>query len=112
MQSGEQDQIVFFESPTTVNVDGEAITTFTDASGNSPATPDFAMVISQKGNEAFESARTNATRFIRLRVRYRTDVKNTWRIKWNDEFYNITELDRSQRRKGELWMTAELVGAL
>ena len=75
MTAGEQDEPVFFEAPTTVNTDGEAITTFTDQSGNSPATPDFAKVVSQRGNEAFESARTNATRFIRVRVRYRTDVK-------------------------------------
>ena len=112
MDIGKQDQPIFVEFPTDANVDGEVITTFTDASGVSPVTPDFAHVISQKGNEAFESARTNATRFIRVRVRYRDDIKNTWRIKWNDEFYNITELDRSLQRKGWLWFTAELVGAL
>lgn len=110
MRAGKNDQPVFFEAPTSVNVEGQLSTTWADQSGNSPATPDWAMVISQKGAEAFAAASTRSDETIRARIRYRTDLKTTWRMKWMDQYYNILSVDRSQRRAGELWLTAELVG--
>lgn len=107
MKSGEQDQLVYFEYPTDTNVEGENITTWTDASGDSPPSPDYAYIISAKGSEAFTAARTQSNRIIRGRVRYRSDIKTPWRVKWNDEYYYIIEVDRSARRNGELWFTAE-----
>jgi len=111
MQAGKQDQLVYFESPTPTNTEGEAGTTWVDASGNSPRTPDYALVITERGNEAFEAARLNSVRSIRCMVRYRADVETEWRVEWEGDKYNITAVDRSNRRAGELWITAELLGA-
>jgi SPP1 family predicted phage head-tail adaptor len=72
----------------------------------------FATVISQKGREAFEAARTNARVMIRVGIHYRDDVQNTWRFTWAGNTYNIIDTDRSQRRDGMLWFTAESVGAI
>lgn len=111
MQAGALDQLIYFESQSNANVGGEVITTWVDASGDSPPTPDNAQIISQKGNEAFTAARTQSNRFIRGLVRYRTDVQTTWRVLWDGEYYNITDIDRSQRRDGALWFTAENTAA-
>ena len=111
MKTGELDQLVYFEYPSNSNNEGESITTWLDASGNSPRTPDYAMIISQRGNEAFEAARTRSQEQIRGKVRYRSDVKTTWRVEWEGQTYNINAVDRSKRRDGELWFTAELIEA-
>ena len=112
MAAGELDQQVFFESPLETNVDGEITTTWQDESGVSPPENDWAHVISQRGSESFEAARTNASAIIRAQVHYREDVKVTWRVLWEGEYYNITNVDRAQRRDGYLWLTAEVVGAV
>lgn len=112
MDAGNRDQPVFFEQPTKTNVGGEMTITWADASGTSPPTPDWAKVLSEKGSEAFESARQNAKETIRLMVLYRDDVKTTWRVKFNDVYYYIKYVDHTMRRKGELWITAEALGAL
>jgi len=111
MEAGKNDQLVYFESPVDTNVEGENIQTFSDVSGTSPRTPDYAVVKTQRGSEAFDAARTESIETIRLMVRYRTDVVTSWRVEWEGQKYNITAVDRSGRRAGELWMTAELVGA-
>lgn len=106
MQIGKMDQRVILQSATEAgNSSGEVVKTYTTA-----ATV-WAHVISQKGNEAFESARTNAKRTIRVLIRYRGDVDLKWRAVWNGENYNIVDVDRSMRRDGQLWFTAEVVGA-
>ena len=110
MQAGERDQPVYLEQPTTTNVGGESTTTWTDASGNSPPTPDWAKIISQRGTEAFEAARKNAQETIRLCVNYRDDVTTTWRIKWNNQYYYVWAVDRSEKHDGNLWLTAEIRG--
>lgn len=111
MQAGKRDQPIYFEYPTDGNNRGELTTTWTDASGDSPPSPDWAYVISQKGSESFEAARINARDTIRLMVIYREDVKTTWRLRWMDQTYFIKAVDRSGQRKNELWITAELTGA-
>lgn len=111
MPAGDLDQQIFFQSPSETNDGGELKNTWVNVGGDSPLVPDWAKVISQKGSETFESVRTNAKETIRVKCRYRSDVKTTWRMKWNDQFYNILYVDRSQRREGYLWFTAELVGA-
>lgn len=111
MQAGKNDELIYFEQPQESNDFGSAQTSWVDASGDSPPTPDWAMIITQKGNEAFEAARQQSARTIRGRVRYRDDVKTTWRIMWNNEYYYINEIDRSKRRNGELWFTAEVLRA-
>ena len=45
MNAGLLDEIVYLEKPTNSNNAGEVTTTWADGSGESPAVPDFAMVI-------------------------------------------------------------------
>lgn len=110
MQPGQRDQPVYFEEPTTTNVNGELTTAWADASGDSPPTHDWAFVISERGSEAFEAARQNSRETIRLMVLYRDDIQTTWRLKWLDQYYEITAADRSKKRANELWITAQIVG--
>ena len=67
----------------------------------------WAEVIALRGREAFEAARTQAHETIRVRVRYRDDIGNTNRAVWMNQNYNIVHIDRSQKRDGFLWFTAE-----
>lgn len=104
------DEQIFLESPINTNVSGELTTTWADESGESPPVNDWARIISQKGSESFEAARTNSNAFIRIQMNYREDVKGTWRVLWEGDYYNITHIDRTERLKGYLWLTAELSG--
>jgi SPP1 family predicted phage head-tail adaptor len=71
----------------------------------------WAYIKTQSGKEAFESARVNATETIRLMMHYREDVSVKWRIIWEGQNYSVTVVDRSERRKGFLWVTAQVTGA-
>jgi SPP1 family predicted phage head-tail adaptor len=106
MQTGKLDQKIGLIAVTETNVGGEATAT------QAAAVDVWGYVISQKGSEAFESARTNARDNIRVCVRYRDDVTDKWRVSWNGYTYNITNVDRANRRDGELWLMCQLVGAL
>lgn len=106
MQSGKLDQRIAIQSLTETNVSGELVISYTAL-----ATV-WGEVISQKGGEAFEAARVNARETVRVRIRYRDDVLTTSRIEWMGQSYNILSIDRSARRDGYLWFTAEVNGAL
>lgn len=101
MLSGRLRERIVLQSPSRQNVEGE----LTDIFVSIATVP--AYVLSQRGNEAFAAARTNSTSVIRILIRYRTDIKEDWRLQWNGRFYNVTEIDISLRHKGELWITAE-----
>lgn len=106
MKIGELDQLVTLQSLAETNDEGDLTQAWTTV-----ATV-FAKVKSERGTEAFESARVNARETIRVMMRYRSDVTTKWRIEWMSQFYSVTAIDRSGHRKGELWVTAQLVGAL
>lgn len=107
METGKLDQRLILQSLTeTQNKSGETVQSYTTV-----ATV-WGRVISEKGREAFESARVNARENLRVAVRYRDDVTNKWRVQWMSQNYNITNVDRTMRRQGELWLTLEVVGAL
>ena len=72
----------------------------------------WADIRSQRGDEAFQAARENATETIRIMMRYRADLQATWRIEWAGQQYNILHVDRTGRRRGEMWLTAQVVGAI
>lgn len=110
MQAGKKDQPIYFESPTVTNNSGSVTTSWADAAGNSPPEPDWAYIISQRGDEAFQSARTESDEIIRLCVNYRDDLQTTWRLKWLNQYYHIVRADRSNARAGELWITARILG--
>lgn len=106
MITGELDQQIILQSLTeTQNDFGEL-----DQSYSTQATV-WGRVISEKGNEAFESARVNARQKVRVAIRYRTDVTQKWRFQWGGQTYNIIYIDRTLRRDGELWLTGEVNGA-
>src|SRR5690606_31428090 len=98
MQIGKLDQQVTLMKPSSAKNDfGEVIETFISAG------TEWAEVISQRGSEAFEAARTNARETIRVKIRWRADVETTWKVEWQGQSYNIKPIDRSQRREGVLW---------
>ena len=106
MQSGKLDQRVTLLSLTETNDRGQLKQVYSDFQTV------WAHVISQRGNEAFEAARVNARQTIRVLLRFREDVDVKWKIRWDSQEYNITAIDRSQRREGMLWITCQVVGAV
>lgn len=106
MTSGELDQRIELLSPVEVNNAGSL-----EQSYSTVATV-FGKVISQRGNESFEAARTNARAAIRVKLRYRSDVTTKWRLNWSGQNYNIVFRDPSERRQGWLWLTAEVKDAV
>jgi len=106
MRVGKLDQKIVLLSPTESNVDGEATSSF------STAATVWGDVISERGTEVFEAARTNARETIRVNIHYRSDVTDKWRLTWQGQTYDIVYIDRAERRQGDLWLTAQLVGAL
>lgn len=106
MRVGDLDQQIQLQQNTQVNDAGDLQSQWTTT-----ATV-WGKVISQRGSEAFQASRNNATEAIRVQMRYRADVTTDWRLIWQGQNYNITAVDRSQRRLGELWVTAEVNEAL
>lgn len=106
MRSGELDQLITLQTLLETNDEGDLTREW--------ATVDsvYAKVKSERGQEAFESARVNARETIRVLIRYRSDVTTKWRLEWLEQYYGVTVVDRSGHRQDELWITAQLVGAL
>jgi SPP1 family predicted phage head-tail adaptor len=105
MQIGKLDQWITLKRPTESSVSGSVTKSYSSVANV------CAHIISEKGSEAFESARVNARERMRVMIRYRNDVTTAWQVVWLGQTYNIIVVDRSQHRVGELWLTTELVGA-
>lgn len=108
MQVGKMDERVAFAALVETNDGGSLIRSY---AVNSPPDEVFAEVISQRGGESFEASRQNARETIRVRVRYRSDITTTHRLTWQGRNYDIKYVDKTHRRKGNLWLTAEVNGA-
>lgn len=107
MQTGKLDQRVTLYSRTVENESGEVVESYTlVATVWASVKPK-----SFKNAEIFEGAQAEAKESILILVRWRDDVTTEWRMVWRDQTYNITQVDRSQRRKGELYLTADLENA-
>lgn len=106
MQTGKLDQVIELQSPVDSNTTGEIKKVYV------PAATVWGEVIQPRGSAAFEAARMNARETIRVRLRYRYDVTTKWRLVWEGQHYNILQRDHSDRRKGYLWITCEVVGAV
>lgn len=106
MRAGLLDQQIIIETPTTTNDQGEV-----EHSWATLATV-WARVITSRGEEAIQAARINARETIRVQMRYRSDVTTKQRLTWDSQVFYITAVDASMRRKGEMWLTAQLVGAV
>lgn len=108
MQVGKMDERVTFAALIETNTSGSLLRAY---AVDSPPDTVFAEVISQRGNESFEAARQNARETIRVRVRYREDITTSHRLTWQGRNYDVKYLDKSSRRDGYLWLTAEVNGA-
>lgn len=106
MNIGELDQRIKLQSLVEINDEGSLTQTWKTLEIV------YGKVKSERGSEAFEAARTNARETIRVLIRYREDITTKWRLEWMGQFYSVTAVDRSAHRRGELWLTAQLVGAL
>lgn len=73
-----------------------------------PVATVWAEVIPQRGDESFKAAQQQAARTIKIKLRYRADVETSWLAEWNGDQYDIVDVDRAQRRDGELWLMAVL----
>ena len=104
MTAGLLDQIVWLQSHSQPDVNGDVRDFYTDVQKV------WAQVLSQKGAQVFEAARQRSTDIIRVKIRWRADVVNGWRCRWNDCAYEITALDVTERRAGWLWFTAQAIG--
>lgn len=104
--SGNLDQRVIIQNASVNNDAGAIDNTYVDLETV------WAEVISQRGSEAFKAARAQAKELIRVRIRYRDDITVKQRAIWMGQNYNILHVDRSQRRDGYLWFTAELKDAV
>ena len=106
MKTGKLDQQITLQSLSVTSNDfGEVIKGYSDV-----ATV-WGHVISRRGTESFEASRMGSDRQIKVKLRFRDDIKTDWRIGWDGEFYNVIDVDRSLRRKGELWLMCESVVA-
>jgi SPP1 family predicted phage head-tail adaptor len=106
MQAGQLDQRVTFYRPVNTRGGyGDDVLSFTVVNTV------WAKVTSQKGDESFEAARMEARRLVKILVRFRDDIEVTWRVSWDGQDYDIKDVDRSLKRKGELWLMAQAVGA-
>lgn len=103
---GKLDQQIVLQSLTETNSFGELTQSWTTV-----ATV-WGHVTEARGQEAFESARLNASETIRVKIRYRTDINDKWRIQWQSQNYSVTHIDRTERRNGYMWLMAKVTGAL
>lgn len=105
MRTGDLDQRIRLLAPDNINNNGSLTVAYVEVAEV------WGAVSAPRGNEAFEAGRTNARETIRLKLRWRNDVKSDWAIEWFGQRYNVTHVDRSLRRHGELWLNCEIVGA-
>lgn len=105
MLIGKLDQQVILQSLSETNSVGELTQSWTTVGTV------WAHVLTERGQEALEAARINARQMIRVQIRYRTDITTKWRVQWGGQNYSVKSIDRSMRRDGYLWFTAECTGA-
>lgn len=100
MRSGDLDQKIKLLKAVEINKQGSLSRQYI------PIDDVWCKIISERGNETFESARQNARATIKILMRFRDDVDATWRIQWDGLNYEAIYVDKSLRRNGELWVTA------
>jgi SPP1 family predicted phage head-tail adaptor len=101
MNAGELDQSIAVEHVTEPSIQGSLTPVWKAAKCF------WAKVMTDKGQEAITSAKMNYKPTIRVKVRYTDDICVKDRITWQGEKYYVKTIDRSLKRKGELWLTAQ-----
>jgi len=69
----------------------------------------WAAVLPLRGREYFESARVNSEITVRVVIRYRADVKPSWRVKHGADAYDIVEIINPADGKRELQLMCKRV---
>jgi len=103
---GKMDRLVTIQSLAETNTNGELVQVWTTVKSV------WAQIAEPRGTEAFEAARMNATETVRIKIRYRDDVTVKNRLVIDSQNYDVVAVDRTERRKGYLWMTAKVTGAV
>lgn len=106
MQSGDLDQRIALQSLTETNIDGSLQPSF------STFATVWAFVKHNSGTAIFQSAQVQSWELVKICIRYRADVTTKTRIVWEGQNYNVLSVDRSKRRDGELWITAQVRGSV
>lgn len=105
--TGEMDEQITFQTETQTIDRGEVVRAWAT---DSPPDMVWAKIVSERGSETFESARQNARQTIRAKIRFRDDINTSHRFLWGGLAWYIKYVDKSERRKGNLWLTAETLG--
>lgn len=103
---GKMDRLVTIQSLVETNTNGELVQVWTTVKAV------WAHILEPRGSEAFEAARINASETVRVKIRYRDDVTVKNRLLIDSQNYDVVAVDRTERRKGYLWMTAKVTGAV
>jgi len=69
----------------------------------------WAAALPLSGREYFESARVNSEITVRVVIRYRADVKPSWRIKYGADAYDIVEIINPAAGNRELQLLCKRV---
>jgi len=69
----------------------------------------WAAVLPLRGREYFESAKVNSEITVRVVIRYRADVKPSWRVKHGADAYDIIEIINPADGKRELQLMCKRV---
>jgi len=69
----------------------------------------WAAVLPLRGREYFESAKVNSEITVRIIIRYRADVKPSWRVKHGADAYDIIEIINPADGKRELQLMCKRV---
>jgi len=69
----------------------------------------WAAVLPLRGREFFESARINSEITVRFIIRYRADVKPSWRVLHGGNGYDIVEIINPEDGKRELQLMCKRV---
>jgi head-tail adaptor len=101
MRAGQLDQSISFSfKDQTQDATGGLVIGLSDV-GTFPC-----RVISQKGQAAINAASTDIGRSIRIQMRPGADIELGQYALWNNSYYVVTDVDRTNTRHGELWLTA------
>lgn len=101
MNPGKLRQPVYLQEPTvTRDAYNDEVIAWAD-----PGTMVWAEVLDLRG-QTLEAARAvHATATTRIAIRYRTDIKETWRLSWGSRVYQIDGIVDRMGRQRELELT-------
>jgi len=95
MQSGKLDQRVTLFSRGTPTLDAAGQDTITWVNEGTV----WAQRITLRSAEAVAAAQISDDVVVELHIRYRADVRTTWRLEWNGQGYDITSVEPYGGRK-------------